>query len=59
MPAEERTSGVEKGRMTMSKMSKMGQSVVATFLALVLTATAVTAAVGPARAVETAPVSLV
>ena len=41
------------------KLSGFGQSVVATFAALVLTATAVGAAVGPARAVETTPISLV
>jgi hypothetical protein len=39
--------------------SKMRQAVVSALGALVLTATAVGAAVGPARAVETAPVSLV
>jgi hypothetical protein len=45
----------------MAKMSKMGQSVLATFAAFVLTATAVGAAVGPATAVDAAPapVSLV
>jgi hypothetical protein len=43
----------------MSKMSRMGQSVLATVMALLMTATAISAAVGPARAVETAPVSLV
>jgi hypothetical protein len=44
----------------MSKMSRMGQSVVATFAAILLTATAVGAAVGPAEAaVQAAAVSLV
>jgi hypothetical protein len=43
----------------MSKMSRTGQSVLATVMALLMTATAISAAVGPARAVETAPVSLV
>jgi hypothetical protein len=43
----------------MSKMSKFGQSVLATFAAIVLTATAVGAAVGPAEAVQLAPISLV
>jgi hypothetical protein len=41
------------------KLSGIGQSVLATFAAFVLTATAVGAAVGPARAIETARVSLV
>jgi hypothetical protein len=43
----------------MSKMSRMGQSVLATFAAILLTATAVGAAVGPAEAVQSAPLSLV
>jgi hypothetical protein len=45
----------------MANMSKMGQSVLATLAAFVLTATAVGAAVGPATAVDAAPapVSLV
>jgi hypothetical protein len=43
----------------MAKISGFGQGVLATFGAIVLTATAVSAAVGPARAVETAPISLV
>ena len=43
----------------MTNMSNIGQSVVATVAAILLTATAVTAAVGPAEAVEAAPVSLV
>jgi hypothetical protein len=45
----------------MAKMSKLGHSVLATFAAFVLTATAVGAAVGPATAVDAAPapVSLV
>ncbi|WP_158266404.1 hypothetical protein [Allosphingosinicella deserti] len=41
------------------KLSGLGQSVLATFVAVVLTATAVGAAVEPARAVESNPVSLV
>jgi hypothetical protein len=41
------------------KLSGIGQNVLATFAAVILTATAVGAAVGPARAVETAPISLV
>ena len=43
----------------MVTMGKFGQALLATLGAVVLTATAVGAAVGPARAVETAPVSLV
>ncbi|HEY7809614.1 MAG TPA: hypothetical protein VIA98_04460 [Allosphingosinicella sp.] len=43
----------------MSKMSKIGQSVVAAFAALLLTATTVGAAAGPAEAINVAPVSLV
>ena len=43
----------------MIDMSKLGQMVLATVGAMVLTATAVGAAVGPARAIETAPISLV
>ena len=43
----------------MVDMSKLGQSVMATVGAMILTATAVGAAVGPARAIETAPISLV
>ena len=43
----------------MVDMGKLGQTVLATIGAMVLTATAVGAAVGPARAIETAPVSLV
>jgi hypothetical protein len=38
--------------------SRMSQSIVAMVAAAMLTATAVGAAVGPARALETAPVSL-
>ena len=38
---------------------KLGQMILATVGAVVLTATAVGAAVGPARAIETAPISLV
>ena len=39
-------------------MGKIGQSLFATLAAAVLTAMAVGAAVGPARAVETAPTGL-
>src|SRR4051812_2506993 len=42
----------------MLNASKMSQGLVAMVAALLLTATAVGAAVGPARALETAPVSL-
>jgi hypothetical protein len=42
----------------MLNVGRMGQSVVAMIAAMLLTATAVGAAVGPARALETAPVSL-
>ncbi len=43
----------------MSDMGKLGQTVVATIGAMLLTVTAVGAAVGPAHAIETAPISLV
>jgi hypothetical protein len=43
----------------MIDMSKLGQTMVSTVAAMLLTVTAVSAAVGPARAIETAPVSLV
>jgi hypothetical protein len=43
----------------MVDMGKLGQTILATIAAMVLTATAVGAAVGPARAIETAPISLV
>ncbi|MEO7178412.1 MAG: hypothetical protein ABIW83_06180 [Allosphingosinicella sp.] len=43
----------------MVDMSKLGQTILATVGAMVLTATAVGAAVGPALDLETAPVSLV
>ncbi|HEX8573441.1 MAG TPA: hypothetical protein VF759_11890 [Allosphingosinicella sp.] len=43
----------------MIDMSKLGQTVVATIGAMILTVTAVGAAVGPAHAIETAPISLV
>jgi hypothetical protein len=43
----------------MVDMSKLGQMILATVGAVVLTATAVGAAVGPARAIESAPISLV
>ena len=42
----------------MSGINRIMQNVVATFGAVLFTATAVGAAVGPARAVETAPVAL-
>jgi hypothetical protein len=50
--------GREIKEAQMIDMSKIGQSVLATIGAIALTATAVGAAVGPARALETAPVSL-
>jgi hypothetical protein len=43
----------------MIDLSKLGQTLVSMAAATLLTATAVGAAVGPARAIETAPVSLV
>jgi hypothetical protein len=43
----------------MIDMSKLGQTVVAMVGATLLTVTAVGAAVGPARSIETAPISLV
>ena len=43
----------------MVDFQKMGQMMMASVAAMLLTATAVGAAVGPARAIETAPVSLV
>jgi hypothetical protein len=43
----------------MVDMSKLGQTILATVGAVVMTVTAVGAAVGPARAIETAPISLV
>jgi hypothetical protein len=43
----------------MIDMSKLGQTLISMAAATLLTATAVGAAVGPARAIETAPVSLV
>ena len=39
--------------------SKLGQTILSTLGAMLLTVTAVGAAVGPARAIETAPISLV
>jgi len=42
----------------MFNVSRMGQGLVSMVAAVMLTATAVGAAVGPARALETAPVSL-
>ena len=48
-----------QGSNTMSKMSKVGQSVFATLGAVLLTITAVGAAVAPAEALQAAPVSLV
>jgi hypothetical protein len=43
----------------MIDMSKLGQTMMAMVGATLLTVTAVGAAVGPARAIETAPVSFV
>jgi hypothetical protein len=43
----------------MIDMGKLGQTILATLGATLLTVTAVGAAVGPARAIETAPISLV
>ena len=43
----------------MVDMSKIGQTMASVVGAMLLTATAVGAAVGPARAVETSPISLV
>jgi hypothetical protein len=43
----------------MVDMSKLGQTILAMVGAAVMTVTAVGAAVGPARAIETAPISLV
>ena len=43
----------------MIDMSKLGQTMVSMVAAAFLTVTAVGAAVGPARAIETAPISLV
>ncbi|HEY0113309.1 MAG TPA: hypothetical protein VGB59_09185 [Allosphingosinicella sp.] len=43
----------------MNNLGNIGQTVTAALGALLLTVTAVGAAVGPARAVETGPVSLV
>jgi hypothetical protein len=43
----------------MVDMSKLGQTILATVGATLLTVTAVGAAVEPARAIETAPISLV
>jgi len=43
----------------MIDMSKLGELVVSALGAMLLTVTAVGAAVGPARAIETAPISLV
>jgi hypothetical protein len=48
-----------QGSKTMSKMSKVGQHVLATVAAMLLTITAVGAAVAPAEAIQAAPVSLV
>jgi hypothetical protein len=54
-PRGERFSREEE----MVDMGKLGQTILATVGAMILTATAVGAAVGPARAIETAPISLV
>ena len=43
----------------MIDMSKLGQTLVATVAAMLLTVTAVGATVGPAHGIETPPVSLV
>ena len=40
----------------MTNLSNLGQTIVATLGAILLTSTAVAAAVGPARAIETNPV---
>jgi hypothetical protein len=48
-----------QGGKVMIDMGKLGQTILATVGAMLLTATAVGAAVGPARAIETAPISLV
>jgi hypothetical protein len=56
-PHKRRMQG--QGSKTMSTMSKVGQSVLATVAAILLTATAVGAAVAPAEALQAAPVSLV
>jgi hypothetical protein len=48
-----------QGSKTMSKMSKVGQHVLATVAAMLLTITAAGAAVAPAEAIQAAPVSLV
>jgi hypothetical protein len=51
--------GTDLREEEMVDMGKLGQTILATIGAMVLTATAVGAAVGPARAIETAPISLV
>jgi hypothetical protein len=51
--------GTDFREVEMIDMSKLGQTMVSMVAAALLTATAVGAAVGPARAIETAPVSLV
>jgi hypothetical protein len=43
----------------MVDMSKLGQTILATVGAAIMTVTAVGAAVGPAQAIETAPITLV
>jgi hypothetical protein len=53
------SGGIEFREEEMVDTGKLGQMILATVGAIVLTATAVGAAVGPARAIETAPVSLV
>ena len=42
----------------MVDMSKLGQTILATVGAVIMTVTAVGAAVGPARAIETAPIKI-
>jgi hypothetical protein len=58
-PVSTARRGMDFREEDMVDMGKLGQMVLATVGAMVLTATAVGAAVGPARAIETAPISLV
>jgi hypothetical protein len=53
-----RRNGLKSREEDMIVIGKIGQSMIAVVAAAVLTVTAVGAAVGPARAIETAPVSL-
>jgi hypothetical protein len=57
--AQPASSGTDFREEDMIDTGKLGQMILATVGAMVLTATAVGAAVGPARAIETAPISLV